>query len=176
MREYFNPALNRWVVYVDGRQQYRYRWLMEQHLGRELEPDEHVHHVNGDQTDDRLENLQVLSASEHTKLHVPERLRRLRLERGDRWAPTVDECVECGTSERPFVALEMCGRCYYRLNQRRRDGRQPRKPATVITKDCLHCGEEFSRTLHQGGHHKYCSRSCAGKGSAPERWAKRRAA
>ena len=32
---------------------------MEQALGRYLEPDETVHHLNGDKTDNRLENLQV---------------------------------------------------------------------------------------------------------------------
>jgi hypothetical protein len=47
---------------------------MEAHLGRELQPDEVVHHINGDSTDDRLENLQVLSRSEHTAIHMPDTL------------------------------------------------------------------------------------------------------
>lgn len=38
---------------------------MEQHLGRRLEPWEQVDHVNGDKTDDRLENYQLLTQTEN---------------------------------------------------------------------------------------------------------------
>ncbi|HXJ92657.1 MAG TPA: HNH endonuclease [Terriglobia bacterium] len=45
---------------------------MEGYLKRELAPDEIVHHINGDRSDDRLENLEVLSKSDHTRLHTLE--------------------------------------------------------------------------------------------------------
>jgi hypothetical protein len=48
----------------------RARLLMERHLGCELDPSQHVHHVNGDPFDNRLENLTVISASDHGKLHA----------------------------------------------------------------------------------------------------------
>jgi hypothetical protein len=48
---------------------YRYRWVMEQHLGRELSPDEVIHHIDGDKTNDDLSNLQLMTQSEHAKLH-----------------------------------------------------------------------------------------------------------
>jgi hypothetical protein len=47
----------------------RSRLVIEEHLGRLLSTHEHVHHLNGDPTDDRLENLGVLSAAEHGSLH-----------------------------------------------------------------------------------------------------------
>ncbi len=48
---------------------FRYRLVMEAHIGRFLSPGEEVHHTNGNPLDDRIENLQVLSKSEHSKLH-----------------------------------------------------------------------------------------------------------
>lgn len=46
-----------------------HRLVMETILGRELTADEHVHHINRDRADNGPENLQVVSASEHAKLH-----------------------------------------------------------------------------------------------------------
>jgi len=33
---------------------------MEEKLGRELEPNEHIYHVNGDSTDNDVENLIII--------------------------------------------------------------------------------------------------------------------
>ena len=52
----YNSALNRWTIWRDGKLVYRYRALMEEHIGRPLASDEHVHHINGDSSDDRIEN------------------------------------------------------------------------------------------------------------------------
>lgn len=47
-----------------------HRLVMEEHLGRPLAADEHVHHRNENGLDNRLENLEVLSQSEHMRLHA----------------------------------------------------------------------------------------------------------
>lgn len=43
--------------------------VMEAHLGRYLQPGELVHHVNGVKNDNRLENLELTTASEHAVGH-----------------------------------------------------------------------------------------------------------
>jgi hypothetical protein len=58
------------------------RCLMEGHLKRHLTWDEIVHHINGDPTDDRIENLMVVSRAEHPTLHredIRAGIRRARL-------------------------------------------------------------------------------------------------
>lgn len=55
---------------VNGRCIDRHRYVMEQHLGRKLRPEEIVHHINGDPTDDRIENLELTTRSAHARGHV----------------------------------------------------------------------------------------------------------
>ena len=57
------------VVARDGSWEFYYRVLMAAHLGRDLRSDEIVHHINGDHTDDRLENLEVVTRADHIELH-----------------------------------------------------------------------------------------------------------
>jgi len=60
-----------YVTNKRGKTDVEHRVIMEEHLGRELDYNEVVHHINGDDKDNRLENLQLMSRSEHTKLHNP---------------------------------------------------------------------------------------------------------
>ena len=52
-----------------------HRLIMEKHLHRFLERNEHVHHINGNILDNRIKNLIVLSKQKHASIHDSKRLR-----------------------------------------------------------------------------------------------------
>ena len=47
--------------------------VMERHIGRYLNPDEVVHHVNHIRNDNRLENLILMKKHDHMSMHMLER-------------------------------------------------------------------------------------------------------
>lgn len=69
------PATNRKTMNykkttVDGKLIDEHRAIVERHLGRKLAKGEVVHHINGNRRDNRIENLAVMSASDHARLHA----------------------------------------------------------------------------------------------------------
>jgi len=59
-----------------GKYVFEHRYIMEEFLGRKLSFNETIHHINGIKTDNRIENLEILSRSEHSHLHPKPRLER----------------------------------------------------------------------------------------------------
>lgn len=62
-----------YIIYVNGYNKKgnvpEHRYIMEQYLGRKLLPTEVVHHIDGNKTNNDINNLQVMTISEHSKLH-----------------------------------------------------------------------------------------------------------
>lgn len=51
---------------IKGKKQPLHRHVMEEHLGRSLESNEHVYHLNGDPKDNRIENLVVITKNTYS--------------------------------------------------------------------------------------------------------------
>ncbi len=65
-----------------------HRLLMEAHLGRPLGRNEAVHHINGNGHDNRIENLRLMSTSDHMRMH------RLRGDVGMQISLTAENVLE----------------------------------------------------------------------------------
>lgn len=57
------------MVKIGKKWEPEHRLVVEKSIGRKLTSKEDVHHINGDKTDNRLGNLQVVTRSEHRKIH-----------------------------------------------------------------------------------------------------------
>lgn len=53
----------------DGSLLYFYRGVMAAHIGRLLTVDEIIHHKNDDPSDDRIENLEIVTRAAHIHMH-----------------------------------------------------------------------------------------------------------
>lgn len=84
-------------INVKGKTIYVHRLIAAQVLGRELLPGESVHHLNGDKTDNAINNLAVFSSrGEHQKHHLSKHdwLKGRRWKKSTAWRKAQSELMK----------------------------------------------------------------------------------
>jgi hypothetical protein len=94
----------RWTVVVNGKRMMRSRavWI-EHYPDNPILPGEHIHHRNGDPSDDRIENLEKIPAPTHGSLH----------HKGRQWSPEhrAKALASMRAAKRHF-SVKSCGKAH----------------------------------------------------------------
>lgn len=98
-----------------------HRYVMEQHLGRYLKPEEVVHHIDGNPQNNQIENLYLCkNQSEHASIHAHtyiknlvqyrEDIKYIETKRGTKWfvphEVTIDKIENIGVQDVYDIAIE----------------------------------------------------------------------
>lgn len=71
-----------WYIFINDKDYYRannywrvreHIYIMEKYLWRKLKKDEVIHHIDWNKQNNNINNLQVMTKSEHSRLHYKER-------------------------------------------------------------------------------------------------------
>jgi hypothetical protein len=111
-------------ININGKRVLYHRYLMEKFLKRKLKSSEKIHHINHIKTDNRIENLKIISQSEHISEFHPKKpivnWDRINIDKSkaNRWHPRKTlHCLIDGCLNHPKY-LGLCQKHYqsYRKN------------------------------------------------------------
>lgn len=108
------------------------RALMEQKLGRPLEADEDVHHINGNPKDNSLENLTIIKHGQHQREHNEKNIKEGKWKNGTSFVDKEMICPECG-KEFLWTAKQQ----YERYKNKNRKDRKVYNGDPLCSKKCI---------------------------------------
>ncbi len=131
---------------IAGRTVQEHRHVVELHIGRRLERWELVHHKNGDKKDNRIENLEVVTAQWHSQHHN---------QKHDLFA----NCEWCGAPFQPHPTKRHRQKtCSAACRWAQTADKLQRHPKDLT---CAVCGARFLRGRQRLGGNKTCAaKSC----------------
>ena len=150
------PYKTKKIPGAKGKRMALHRWVWTQANGP-IPTGMHVHHKNHDHKDNRLENLELITPSQHSKIHGRQS-KKTTWGRGPTLDTTYDKCTECGTSERRHRGKGLCERCYFRAHKlawRRARGSRPLGGWSLDHERCTECGTT-ERAHEANGLCKWC--------------------
>lgn len=142
---------------------YLHREVWISHNG-EIPQNMHIHHIDGDPSNNSIENLEMLTANDHIKKHpmVGDRLsNQLKHLEKIRPAAIAWHSTKEGIANNTRISREfrdsIKGKGFHK-----RISKLSYKNFVPITKNCLFCGKEFKTTRHDHIN-KFCSKTCISK-------------
>jgi hypothetical protein len=94
------------LVYVQVKTAEPNKWDYEHRVVANAPKGVHVHHINENTQDNRIENLRLVTPQEHRDAHVV-----------TTWAKKYTCCTTCGTTEKRHLSFGLCTTCYQRRNK-----------------------------------------------------------
>ena len=144
-----------WNGYV-----YEHIYIAEKYLDRAIRDDEIVHHLDGNKSNNRVENLLVISESQHAKLH----------NWIDKGAPFEESGGEQGMNSGKPKSISTCEVCGVTLQKR-----QEKYCSTACyragSRKCQHPSKEELKTLLENNSREAVGRMFGVSGNSVKKWA-----